>query len=148
MPLFLSAQEGALRLVGGDNRHEGDVEVYHDGRWGRVCRQSWTEHDARVVCRQLGFLDALALHGDAFGGRWSSPALLTNLHCRGNEDSVLECGHTLGPTTCQSCADVLCDPRPVAKCESLRSAVGCGLAVHFIRQSGACIHPVLQRAPN
>ena len=47
----------AERLVGGgvNNSHEGRLEVLHDGVWGTVCDNGFTEAAARVVCRSLGF---------------------------------------------------------------------------------------------
>ena len=40
--------------MGGANYTEGLVEVCVNNEWGNVCNQTWDQHDADVVCRQLG----------------------------------------------------------------------------------------------
>ena len=47
----------AIRLVGGQNKFEGRVEVCQDGQWKTVCNDGWGDREARVVCRQLGFAE-------------------------------------------------------------------------------------------
>ena len=38
-----------------DGLTSGRVEVCISGRYGSVCQNEWTEKDASVVCKQLGF---------------------------------------------------------------------------------------------
>ena len=57
-----------MRLVGGSSDNEGYVEVYHNQEWGTVCRNSFDDLEARVVCDQLGYYGtATAVSGTQFG---------------------------------------------------------------------------------
>ena len=42
--------------MGGGTEYEGRVERCYDGVWGSVCPTSWDSNDAKVVCRQLGYI--------------------------------------------------------------------------------------------
>ena len=49
-------EHGAVRLVGlGSAYYNGRLEVCMNGNWGTVCRHGWTDDNAYVVCRQLGY---------------------------------------------------------------------------------------------
>ena len=49
--------------------------------------------DARVVCRQLGFRDALAFYRGARYGQGTGLILLDDVNCSDNESSLLMCKH-------------------------------------------------------
>lgn len=98
-----------LRLVGGDTRCSGRLEVLHKGEWGSVCDDGWGEKEEQVVCKQLGcgesiFLSAKARRNFGLGaGRiW-----LDDVHCSGKEQSLEQCRHRFwGHHNCNHKEDV------------------------------------------
>ena len=84
----------SLRLQGPSSATGiGRVEVFYKGQWGTICDDSWDRNDAAVVCRQLGYPNAVrALQGfsvpDGSGQIW-----LTNVRCNGNEQNLTRCSH-------------------------------------------------------
>ena len=53
---------GAVQLVGFNSPQVGIVQVCKEGHWGTICSgSSWGKKSSLVVCRQLGFPDAVDL---------------------------------------------------------------------------------------
>ena len=46
---------GSVRLVGGENRSTGRVEVCTNNTWGTVCDVGWDDNDAMPACSSAGF---------------------------------------------------------------------------------------------
>ena len=112
-------QHADVRLVG-PVAYSGRVEICFTETWGTVCDNMWSNDDANIVCRQLGFsrhstlmpyikiiflfyiqfhnlydhtilfADATAQSGAAFGPG-SGPISLTNIGCTGNESRLADC---------------------------------------------------------
>ena len=97
-----------MRLVNGPNEHTGRVEVYtnstggfDNAQWGTVCDDLWGITDARVVCRQLGYPDAVAAPQFARYGQGTGPIWLDNLSCLGTEPDLFTCGgNQIGSHNC------------------------------------------------
>ena len=86
-----TAEEGAVRLVGGANPLEGRVEIFLFDEWGTVCDRSWDLVDATVVCHQLGYLRAVAAPRSAAFGAGSGLSWYKYVRCTGTERNLTEC---------------------------------------------------------
>ena len=45
-----------IRLRDGITRDEGRLEVFYNGVWGTVCDDVFGLSDAKVACRQMGYV--------------------------------------------------------------------------------------------
>ncbi|XP_020623726.1 lysyl oxidase homolog 2A-like [Orbicella faveolata] len=83
-----------IRLRGGKHRHEGRVEVEHNGEWKAVCDHGWDKKAAKVVCRMLGFPDMLRYtKGAGAFGLGTNDFWLDDVKCTGDERSIALCSH-------------------------------------------------------
>ncbi|XP_072312495.1 neurotrypsin-like [Eucyclogobius newberryi] len=99
--------DGVVRLVGGDTPWEGRVEVFHNGDWGTICDDHWTQQHAEVVCRQLGYRGRAEVVSDGTFGEGGGLILLDDVRCDGSETSLLDCPRGIwGRTDCAHSEDV------------------------------------------
>ncbi|EDV19474.1 uncharacterized protein TRIADDRAFT_62104 [Trichoplax adhaerens] len=117
----------AVRITNGKYEFEGRVEVFHNNEWGTVCDGNWNIKAATVVCKQLGYYEAVqAVYFGQFGGS-QGKIWLNNVHCSGSESSLLDCTHSgWSNTTCTHANDagVVCSQAPVRLVGGLSSAEG------------------------
>ena len=71
------------------------MEVFYNRQWGTICDDNWDIRDARVVCRQLGYPDAVrALQGsDINVPDGTGPIWLDDVACTGREKRLKSCSH-------------------------------------------------------
>ena len=53
--MYTACSNGEIRLEGGSTLYEGRVEICRNQQWGTVCDNMWTNVDAIVACRHLGY---------------------------------------------------------------------------------------------
>ncbi|XP_043538437.1 scavenger receptor cysteine-rich type 1 protein M130-like [Chiloscyllium plagiosum] len=88
--LICSGNHG-LRLVGGEHRCSGRVEVLHGEQWGTLCGDYFDAQTASVVCEHLQCGTAKSIPKDARFGREAGPMWKQNYKCRGNEKRLGDC---------------------------------------------------------
>ncbi|XP_061856805.1 neurotrypsin-like isoform X1 [Colius striatus] len=101
-----------VRLVDGESTKEGRVEVFLNGQWGSVCDDDWTDRDAAVVCRQLGFSGTAKARAMAYFGEGHGPIHLEKTECSGTEHTLAQCARPgSGAPSCWHSEDagVICD---------------------------------------
>ena len=83
----------SIRLVGGSNSNEGQVEVFYNNVWVKACVRQLDTHFATVACRQLGLphKNAEFFGSNAFGIIGIGSRLQLEVNCTGLENNVNEC---------------------------------------------------------
>ncbi|XP_053407717.1 deleted in malignant brain tumors 1 protein-like isoform X2 [Mercenaria mercenaria] len=114
----VACRSPSVRLVDGPHRHEGRLEIYHNGEWGVVCNDSINDNAASVVCRMLNFPGDmnLAQKYSAHYGEGSLPILPVDVSCNGSELRITDCSQkALGSYSCshREYVGVACHPLPV-----------------------------------
>ncbi|XP_069462673.1 scavenger receptor cysteine-rich type 1 protein M130-like isoform X3 [Ambystoma mexicanum] len=88
---LVCSDQNSVRLVGGQDRCSGRIEIFHGSQWGTVCDDEWDLRDATVACRQLGCGAPLSVYRKAKFGQGTGPIWLDDVHCTGLESSLAEC---------------------------------------------------------
>ena len=97
-----AGSDESLRLADGGEAKEGRLEVCADddtsdntpARWGTVCDDYWTNDDADVACRVLGYERSEPHAGrfrSSYFGAGTGPIWLDDLLCDGDESNLLDC---------------------------------------------------------
>ncbi|XP_067928280.1 deleted in malignant brain tumors 1 protein-like isoform X2 [Watersipora subatra] len=89
-------------MLNGSSRglnNEGRLLVKHNNVWGTVCNELWSNEDALVICRQLGYSNYTESSIHHSISRFYEPNLLqvvwlTYVKCQGNETNLGQCEYT------------------------------------------------------
>ena len=95
----------------------GRVEVFYKGKWAKICRNKWDFNDVKVICRQLGFEEALAEFIGSEVKDEGIPFAMSDVSCTGEESELASCDRVDKklniPLQCQSDGEgsqALCQP--------------------------------------
>ncbi|XP_048416958.1 uncharacterized protein LOC125466462 isoform X2 [Stegostoma tigrinum] len=112
--------EGYIHLDGRNNKYDGIIKIMSNGHWGGICAKHWTNKDAMVVCRQLGFSGpALATRVDE--SRQNTSQTVPYINCKGDEMELQDCNiKRIGKCTSNEVAAVTC--QVMESCAALKNA--------------------------
>ncbi|XP_022809307.1 uncharacterized protein LOC111346277, partial [Stylophora pistillata] len=106
-----------IRLNGANVEYGGRVEVFYRGEWAKICRNGWDFDDVKVICRQLGFEEALVEFIGPDVKDEGIPFVMSNVSCKGGEPELASCARIDGevniPPQCLSDgkgSQALCQP--------------------------------------
>ena len=71
----------------------GRVEVFYKEQWGTICDSGWDLRDAKVVCRQLGYHNAVRTLQRSKIIPGSGQIWLSSVACTGEEQNIASCLH-------------------------------------------------------
>ena len=87
------ARSVTVRLIGGSDPRAGRLQVLHNGSWGTVCNDFFTNAAAGVVCHMLGYGRGGGRYIGYFYGAGGGPIWLDNVRCGGTERNIADCRH-------------------------------------------------------
>ncbi|XP_027147358.1 deleted in malignant brain tumors 1 protein-like [Larimichthys crocea] len=124
--------DAEVRLVNGNSRCSGRVEIFIDNQWGTVCDDGWDLTNAQVVCRQLGCGPAQSATSGASFGPGPGQIWMDDVSCTGSESGLSDCFHRgFGTHNCNHGQDV------GVMCSELFQTTG---SVRCLIQSASCHH--------
>ncbi|XP_055518177.1 deleted in malignant brain tumors 1 protein-like, partial [Leucoraja erinacea] len=80
-----------MRLVNGEHRCEGRVEVWYNGTWGTVCYEKLYGKEAEVICKQMKCGPLKSYYGAWKYGAGSGPIWLDEMECISHESTLWQC---------------------------------------------------------
>ncbi|XP_033626040.1 deleted in malignant brain tumors 1 protein-like [Asterias rubens] len=93
-----------IRLAGSANPDEGHLQTFYNGQWWNICNDGlWSEREANVTCRSMGFAAGWPLYTLRYTQEYkdtsSRDALITGFRCHGTESNLTQCLFDISLTT-------------------------------------------------
>ncbi|XP_051896722.1 deleted in malignant brain tumors 1 protein-like [Pristis pectinata] len=109
----MCSEHKEMRLVNGESRCEGRVEVLYNGTWGTVCSEKLDEKSAEVICKQVkcGHIKFIYPGSREFG-KGVGPIWLDEMECFSHESTLWQChSNPWGKHNCDHTEDagVVCE---------------------------------------
>lgn len=90
-----AADAGIQVVLEGGTEKRGRVVLISEGVKGTICDDDWTDSNARVICRMLGYSGGQALTGSYYGPADDTLQIfLDDVQCTGSEESIDLCKHS------------------------------------------------------
>ncbi|XP_034613679.1 scavenger receptor cysteine-rich domain-containing protein SCART1-like [Trachemys scripta elegans] len=93
--VICSGRSESLRLLNGESRCDGRVEISLRGVWSRVLDDQWDMNDASVVCRELQCGVAEKAFNPPKSEQGTGPVGLRRVQCAGNETRLTLCDNSM-----------------------------------------------------
>ena len=139
-----------VRLANGATENVGRVEAYLNNTWHAVCSSGFSSEDAGVLCRELGYANAVVVQYRGqlyYGSPLPGSAIACNLSCFGDETDLSDCPGTFtsgyAPGSCADVVGVQCRLEQPQKPPTLPVRLSCPAR----NAKGSCRACPLQRAP-
>ncbi|XP_029466897.1 scavenger receptor cysteine-rich type 1 protein M130-like isoform X2 [Rhinatrema bivittatum] len=95
-----------VRLVGGDSRCAGRLEVRYQGTWGTVCTSHEPTNLGEVVCQELNCEGESTTRKNTFYGSGTGKIWLRIMQCDKPFTSLWQCKKSFSTGSCQHSADI------------------------------------------
>ncbi|CAH1273220.1 TNC [Branchiostoma lanceolatum] len=104
-----------FRLTDGIYPWEGELEVFHEGRWYNVCSGYFNNEEMEVLCRDFGYGPQLDTHSYSLSRDVDSVRISSHSYfdCQGDEEKLIHCYKRESVFSRQQCSSgyfVRCSP--------------------------------------
>ncbi|XP_072497750.1 antigen WC1.1-like [Notamacropus eugenii] len=108
-----------LRLVNGDDKCSGWLEIFYNGTWGSVCSNSMDDNTVSVICRHLSCGAKGRIEVQLSPPKSLLPRWIDEINCQGQESFLWHCpSQSWDQNSCQQGEEALitCEERKVFDC--------------------------------